>query len=154
MEESVSNIIKGLWISGEGGASSKQFFDKEDIRACMNCTPSIQNNFSFHGVEYLRLPVNDSTDKEDIEMVKEVMPLAVEWLRVHHKLLGHSVLVQCHQGINRSATFVCAYLMKHWGMKLKDAIDFLILRRQAIFYNGDKPTFKKVLEEWEKSLQS
>lgn len=152
MEESVSEIIQNLWVGGEGAAGSKQFFEKEGIKACINATPSLQHNFCHTGVEYLRVPVNDSTDKEDMELVKDIMPLAVEWLRIHHKVLGYPTLVQCHQGINRSATFVCAYLMKHWGMKLKDAIDFLIIRRQAIFYNGDKPTFKKILLEWEKSI--
>lgn len=150
VEESGSEIIKGLWVSGEGGASSRQFFEKEQIKACLNCTPSIQNNFAFNSVEYLRIPVNDTLEKEDVEMVKELMPLAVEWIRVQHKVFGHNVLVHCHMGVNRSATFVCAYLMKHYGMKLKDATDFLIMRRQGIFYHGDKPTFKKLLEEWEK----
>lgn len=149
MEESASNIIKGLWIGGEGGASSKQFFEKEDIKACINCTPSILNNFSTHGVEYLRIPINDTTDKEDVELLKETLDLAVEWLRVHHKVMELNVLVHCHQGINRSSTIVAAYLMKHWGMKYKDVVDFLILRRQCVFYNGDRATFKKILESRE-----
>lgn len=150
MEESCSEIIKGLWVGSEGAASSKQFFEKEDIKACLNCTPSIQNNFSFAGVEYLRLPLNDSPEKEDVALMKELLPLGVEWLRVHHQLLGYNILIHCHMGIARSASVTCAYLMKHWGMSFKDAADFLILRRQPIFYNGDYGTFKNVLQEWEK----
>jgi len=148
MEESVSEIMKGLWIGGEGSSCSKQFFEKEEIGAVVNCTPSLQHNFYKLGVEYLRVPAGDSTDKEDVDMMKEIMPLVVEWLRIHHNVLGKNVLVHCHHGINRSATFVCAYLMKHYGMSYKDAVEFLISRRQCIFYNGDRPTFKKILEEW------
>lgn len=148
MEESVSQIIDRLWIGGEGAAHSLQFFQKEDIKACINCTPSILNNFASQGIEYLRIPVNDTTDKEDMDLMKQMLDLAVDWLHVHHKILGLNVLVHCHQGINRSATVLCAYLMKYYGMKYKDAVDFLILRRQAVFYNGDKATFKKLLERY------
>lgn len=148
MEESASLIIDRLWIGGEGAANSSQFFEKEDIKACINCTPSILNNFSSYGVEYLRIPVNDTNDKEDIELMKQMLDLAIEWLYIHHQKFGFNVLVHCHQGINRSATVVAAYLMKYYNMKYRDVVDFLILRRQCIFYNGDKPTFKKILEKY------
>lgn len=148
MEESVSNIIDGLWISGEGGAQSRQFFEKENIKGVVNCTPTVLNNFATMGVEYLRIPVNDSTDKEDLDMMEEYINLAVEWLRVHHKVEKHNILVHCSQGIQRSATVICCYLMKHWGMTFKDAKEFMILRRQAIFYNGDKCTFKRLLDNY------
>lgn len=148
MEESVSMIIDGLWIGGEGSSASKQFFEKEDIGAVVNCTPTVQHNFYKLGVEYLRVPAGDSTDKEDVDLMRDMMPMVVEWIRLHHQVLGKNVLVHCHHGINRSATFVCAYLMKYYGMTYKDAVDFLIFRRQCIFYNGDRPTFKRVLEEW------
>jgi len=148
MEESVSQIIDRLWVGGEGSSASRQFFEKEGIEAVVNCTPSLQHNFYKLGVEYIRVPAGDSTDKEDMDIMREMMPLVVEWIRVHHQVMGKNVLVHCHQGINRSATFVCAYLMKHYGMTFKDAVEFLIMRRQSIFYNGDRPTFKKLLEEW------
>lgn len=148
MEESVSNIIDGLWIGGEGASQSRQFFEKENIKAVVNCTPTTLHSFASQGVEYLRLPVNDTTDKEDLELMDELIDLAVEWLRVHHKVLKLNCLVHCAQGIQRSATVVCCYLMKHWGMSYKDAQDFMILRRQACFYNSDRATFKKLLESF------
>lgn len=148
VEESVSQIIDGLWVGGEGSSASKQFFEKEEIGAVVNCTPSLQHNFYKLGTEYLRVPAGDSTDPEDIEIMKTMMPMVVEWIRIHHQVLGKNVLVHCHHGINRSATFVCAYLMKYYGLSYKDAVEFLIMRRQNIFYHGDRPTFKKVLTEW------
>jgi protein-tyrosine phosphatase len=151
MEESVSEVINGLWIGGEGSSASKQFFEKEGIEAVVNCTPSLQHNFMKMGIEYLRVPAGDSREQEDIDLMKEMLPLVVEWIRIHHKVMGKNVLVHCHQGINRSGTFVCAYLMKHYGMTFKEAVEFLIIRRQPIFYNGDRPTFKDVLEWWESS---
>uniref|UniRef100_A0A6C0JRA2 Dual specificity phosphatase catalytic domain n=1 Tax=viral metagenome TaxID=1070528 RepID=A0A6C0JRA2_9ZZZZ len=150
MEESVSQIIDGLWLSGEGGAQSREFFEKENIKGVVNCTPSTLNAYAAHGIEYLRIPVNDSTDKEDLELMDEYIDLAVEWLRVHHKLQGLNVLVHCAQGIQRSATVVCCYLQKHWGLKFKEAVEFMIIRRQAVFYNGDKMTFRSLLENYVK----
>ena len=152
MEESVSQIIDGLWIGGEGSSASRQFIEKENIEAVVNCTPSLQHNFHKLGVEYIRIPAGDSRDQEDVDLMKAMMPLVVEWIRFHHQVQKKNILVHCHQGINRSATFVCAYLMKHYGMTLKDATEFLVIRRQPVFYNGDKPTFKKVLEDWENIL--
>lgn len=150
IEQSVSNIVDGLWLGSEGAASSRQFFEKENIKACINATPSVLNNFAATGVEYLRLSLDDDPGKHDMSRMQEYLPLAVEWLRIHHQVLGLNVLVHCHAGVNRSATVVCAYLMKHFGMTFKDAVEFLIIRRQAVFYNGDKPTFKRILEEWGK----
>jgi protein-tyrosine phosphatase len=148
MEESVSNIIDGLWIGGESSALSRQFFEKENIRCVINCTPNTLHCFASHGVEYLRIPVNDTSDKEDLELMDELIELAVEWLRVHHKVLKLNCLVHCHQGIQRSATVVCCYLMRHWNMSYKDAVEFMILRRQSCFYHADRATFKKLLESF------
>lgn len=153
-EESVSMIIDGLWIGGEGSASSKQFFEKEEIMACVNCTPTIQHNFIKSGVEYMRVSVGDSRDEEDIDLMKKSIPLVVEWIHYYHQILKKNVLVHCHHGITRSASFVCAYLMKYFSMTFKEATEFLIIRRQSVFYHGDRPTFKSTLEEWEVELKS
>ena len=150
MEESCSEIIKGLWVGSEGAASSKQFFEKEDIKACLNCTPSIQNNFSFAGVEYLRLPLNDSPEKEDVSPYEGIITSGCRMATCSSSVTRLQYLDPLYMGIARSASVTCAYLMKHWGMSFKDAADFLILRRQPIFYNGDYGTFKNVLQEWEK----
>lgn len=149
MEESVSNIIDGLWIGGESSSQSKQFFEYANIKSVINCTPNSLHCFAGQGVEYLRIPTNDSTEKEDIEVMEDYIHLAVEWLYVHHKVMKMNCLVHCHQGIQRSATVVCCYLIRHWGLKMKDAMDFIILRRQACFYNADRATFKKILETFE-----
>jgi len=153
MEESVSMIIDGIWIGGEAASASKQFFEKEEITAVVNATPNLQHNFVKMGVEYLRIPAGDSRDEEDIKMIKDAMPIVVQWMYYHHKILSKNILVHCHHGINRSATFVCAYLMKYYGLSLKDAIEFLTIRRQAVFYHGDRPTFKMILELWEEECK-
>jgi protein-tyrosine phosphatase len=119
----------------------------------VNCTPSVLNNFAALQIEYLRLVLDDSEDKEDMKIMRIALPLAVEWLYFHHQILGYNTLVHCHAGVNRSATVVIAYLMKYFEMPLKEAIEFVVLRRQNVFYGGDKGTFKNILQEWEKILK-
>lgn len=69
---------------------------------------------------------------------------------IHSKLInGGKCLVHCSSGKSRSVTVVTAYLMKYRKMTLKDARNFILLKRpQALPNEG----FCELLELFEETL--
>lgn len=139
-----------VWLGGEMSAMSKQFIEKKEIGAIMNCTPDVPCYFFNMGVEYLRIPLGDSRDKNNLLMMEKMLNLAAEWIYVQRDLLGKNILVHCHKGISRSSTCLAAYLIKYKSMDLASVKDMFSLTRQDIFYHGVYATFENVLIDFEK----
>ena len=59
---------------------------------------------------------------------------------------GGCVYVHCHQGVSRSSSSVCAYLMAALGVSLVDALQYTALRRRIACPN---PGFVEQLARWE-----
>lgn len=62
---------------------------------------------------------------------------------------GGTVFVHCYGGVSRSATIVCAYLMKELGMPMLHALGFLRQKRSVVFPNAG---FQRQLLDFEKHL--
>lgn len=56
-----------------------------------------------------------------------------------------NVLVQCHAGVSRSATIICAYLIKHKALTPTQALQLLKEKRHRAKPNAG---FLKQLEEY------
>lgn len=65
-------------------------------------------------------------------------------------LENYNVLVHCQMGISRSSSLVIAFLMKEFGMSLKEARKLVQSKRQIIQPN---PSFVKDLERFEEYLK-
>ena len=65
----------------------------------------------------------------------------VMFIRKNRDLEGKTVLVHCHQGIQRSCTIVAAYLMVTNKMSLVNAINLIISRRPIAFWGGKGVNF-------------
>lgn len=105
----------------------------------------------------LNLCEKEDSYKVDVyrwQPIKENSPsLGVDWLREQVKFIEveregkHSVYVHCQNGANRSATVVAAYLMKREKWNKEKAIAYLHDQRPEVKI---KPTYQKLLSEWEK----
>ena len=60
-----------------------------------------------------------------------------------------NVLVHCHAGISRSATIVCAYLMRKKKWKMGHTLEYIRKKRERIRPNEN---FMKILFEYEGKL--
>ncbi len=135
-----TEIIKGLWIGDAYSSQDTQFFKDYKIGAVINCTPDVPNKFSRYGVNYLRIPIDDSLQKKDIDAMKRALLPAIYFINQHRKN-DKNILVHCHAGIQRSADIVVGYLMKVHKFSLVKAIDFVIKQRPQAFFGGKHINF-------------
>lgn len=122
-------IIPRLWLGDKVSASDTEFLKKENITAVFNCTKdypfveSIPNKF--------RLPINDSP-----EYISTMTGLAPEYVynivRLYNS--GHSILIHCHAGRQRSAAIMAMVLISLMKVKAETAIDFIKERRSQAFF--------------------
>merc|ERR1719203_1877528 len=82
----------------------------------MNCTVDLPNHHESF-LEYMRVPINDSTLVDISAHFDEACAFLDRMLRAGHG----AVLVHCHAGRSRSASIVLAYLMRHHSMALAQA---------------------------------
>jgi protein-tyrosine phosphatase len=57
-----------------------------------------------------------------------------------------NVLIHCHAGVSRSASVLCAYLMRKYGWSSQRALSYLTERRSRIKPNEN---FLRILKDYE-----
>lgn len=139
----ISEVQPYLFLSGCKGLNSgslRQLGIKRVINASLE-VPLIESE----EIESIRIPVNDVPGKNHIiihfDPVAEIIDSSVK--------NQEGVLVHCVAGVSRSATLILAYLMKHRGMRLRDAFLFLHSKRHVIRPNF---SFFEQLISYEKTL--
>ena len=154
MVHNANEIVPGLWVGDQHAAQDPYFFSKYQIKAVVNVTKDIPNAFAKHGVIYLRIPVDDSLKREDINKMTMYLPKAMEFLRQQHLIRGKNVLVHCHAGIQRSATVTVAYLHAFYKKTIPEAIHQVISRRPVAFFGGVHFNFKDSLKKFTRQLKN
>ena len=146
-------IIPRLWLGSEDAALSGSFVENKEIKGVLNCTPSVPHKFKGKGIEYVRIPVDDSLKMLDINKMTIYLPYIVQNLRIMHHDQKRNVLVHCHAGMQRSAIIVAAYLVQYYNKTPSEAIKYIIKRRPIAFYNGDSINFEKSLNTFYHNLK-
>ncbi|KAK6529182.1 hypothetical protein TWF281_008367 [Arthrobotrys megalospora] len=100
---------------------------------------------ALQGVTYHRLSLSDDTDAS----IRDVSEEADSIIKSVHEEPGRKILLHCSAAISRSPTIVIAYLMKHHGMNLYNALGFVIQARASVCPN---PGFLAQLKEMELEL--
>ena len=145
---SASEILKGLWVGNMNAAVDQQFFKKNKIRAVLNATPDVPNKFVNMGVEYMRINIDDSLMAKDISKMEHYLPHAVSFIHKNYVLDGKNILVNCHAGIQRSATIVAALLYRYTDMNINQVIEHMIRKRPVVFFGGSAFNFKAALNKF------
>lgn len=76
----------------------------------------------------------------------------LSWFTITNNIIKNAlynknkVLIHCMAGISRSATIMCAYIMKEKSLKLKDALEYLRKRRVIINPNSGFMAQLKIYE--------
>lgn len=130
-------IIPNLYLGNINASNDEDFFKKCNVCAIVNCTENEPFHLYFHDKPKLRLYVNDSKEKSNIEKFKKEIINAIDFIEecIENKI---TVFVHCYWGLMRSATVIAAYLIKTYKINHIDAIKLIREQRQfaiASFYN-------------------
>lgn len=145
--DSQNEIIKNLWIGDHYSYLDIDFLNKANIKLIINCTKNLK--ITHLDIVKYRIPVDDDRSEESNKKMlvyfKKYYPMVDTYL---NKNLG--VLVLCHSGCQRSATFICLYLMKKFNytfLKAKNKIRskrFIAMFPNVNFYNLLKDREKEI----------
>lgn len=152
-------ILPGLWVGNIEASQDSNFLKKNNIKAILNCTIHAPNKFSTNKYEYMRIPVEDSLQKEDIELMKEYLPIGVAFIRKHLHLQNNNILVHCMAGKERSCSIVVGYLLKYFKkenkpLSIKKAYEFIIKKRPPAFFGGQSYNFHDSLIHYKKTIKN
>lgn len=123
-----TKIFSFLYLGGKSDAKNKDFLIKENIKYILNCTPQRSVDPSsgcpnFYEKEklftYKRIPIFDNRGEDIISHMDSACRFIEEG-----KHYG-GVLVHCHKGISRSASFIIGYLMNKHEMTYEEAYGYV-----------------------------
>eukprot|EP01095_Lingulamoeba_sp_RSL-Kostka_P006600 TRINITY_DN207_c0_g1_i1.p1 TRINITY_DN207_c0_g1~~TRINITY_DN207_c0_g1_i1.p1 ORF type:complete len:233 (-),score=55.87 TRINITY_DN207_c0_g1_i1:284-982(-) len=144
----IHNVIGGVFQGNSDSALMKTCLEYHDIKAVVNVTTDINNEFEKDGIEYLKIEVYDCMS--EAKKLERALEEASSFINKHQEL-NNNVLVHCHAGISRSSTITLSYLMKYHEMTFKEAYEHLQSKREIICPNEG---FCKVLIDFEYKLYS
>lgn len=117
-------ILPNLYLGNINCANDKNFLETNNIGAVVNCTEDEPFSDYFDDKPKIRILINDSKEKENIEKFKsEIIDclLFIDDCIKNNKI----VYVHCYWGLMRSATIVASYLIKKCNMSHIEAIHFV-----------------------------
>ena len=123
-------IIPRLWLGNVRASQDEDFIRRENIDVIFNCTKDLP--FLYDIPKQYRVPVDDNLQEEEIRNLKLWSP------EIAHKLLtlynqGHTILVHCYAGMQRSAACVAIFLIALKHMNGQDAMKYIRSRRSVAF---------------------
>lgn len=132
-----------LYLGAKGVTGDMEKLNGLGVGYIVNCTEDPPAEYPSH-IKYLHVAVGD-TANDDISKYFIVSSDFIEQARES----GKSVLVHCTMGMSRSSSIVLAYLVRHQGMTLAQALVHVKERRPVTSPN---PGFMQQLVEFERSI--
>lgn len=148
-----NKIGSRLYLGNCQAARDREFFKDKRIRAVLNCTKELPNQFAHNrDIEYMRIPVDDSLKDKDFELMYQYLPSVVEFIHKHANIQNNNVLIHCYAGRQRSAICVAAYLVAKKGMTPHNACKYILEKRPEAFHYGHSLNFDQTLDKYYKRV--
>jgi protein-tyrosine phosphatase len=140
-----NEIFTNLWLGDIRDSRNSEFINSIDV--VINCTKNLP--FINNSKKSIRVSVEDNLEKEEIASLYKYLEPITKF--IHVQLVNNKkVFVHCYAGKQRSASVVCAYLMKFMDLSYKEATELIKSKRYHIF--TPLPNFDAALRIWEKNI--
>lgn len=123
-EKDVTEILPNLWLGNFISAMSDPFIKKFNIKYIINITKNVPSMFKY--IEYLNIPISDS-DTENVNL-NSFYDTTSKFIYDSLKT-GNGVLIHCMRGHHRSASVVCAFLIRFLNINHLEAISYINSKR-------------------------
>jgi hypothetical protein len=141
-------IMPRLWLGNARASMDDQFMKQNNITVVFNCTKDIPFHRSIR--RCYRVPVDDNLEEEEIRNM-ELWSFEIVAKLAREYNSGHTILVHCAAGRQRSAAVVAMYLIATSRMTTEKAIDYIQKKRPIAF--TPEANFHASIEGFERSLQ-
>jgi hypothetical protein len=135
-------LAPNVWVGSRADAHDAAFMRRANIRHVINCSKDIA--FKFPRLNGFRIPVDD--DFSENEAMARHLPIAVAVIDSATNFGNEGVLVHCFAGMQRSATVVCALLMKRNRWTPAQAMRYIQTIKKETF--RPYPTFSRALDDF------
>jgi protein-tyrosine phosphatase len=167
-------IIPNLYLGSIESSRDNDFIFGNKISVIINCSKDIIDTYSLnllkpieeapqsvqdwlynnsYYIKYYRIPIDDSGKDKDIQdFYKLVIPLLPIIKKEYDS--GKKILVHCSAGVQRSASFVCAFLMYYHNISLQQSIDYVLEKKPNVFFFGRQNNFINALLNIEDDIKN
>lgn len=125
---SANEILPNLWLGSITDSTNKELINNMDI--VINCTKDLP--FLDKSKKCIRIPVEDNLEKVEIVNLYKYLLKITEF--IHKSLIaGKKILVHCFAGKQRSASVICAYIMRYTGLDFRESSRLIQSKRAIVF---------------------
>ena len=141
-------IIKNLWLGNAAASRDEMFLRDNNIKVVFNCTKDLPFHASVR--RQYRVPVDDNLQAEEIRNL-ELWSFEIVTKMINEYNEGHTLLVHCAAGMQRSAASVAMFLIAANRMKPDEAMSYIKQRRPIAFLHS--ANFEKSIRGFYESFQ-
>ena len=167
-----NEIIPNLFLGSIEASQNFDFIKNNNISVIVNCSKDIIDSYSLnllnpienapidvqnwlyensYYIKYYRIPVDDNGKEHEIENFYEYTIKLLNVIINEYKK-GKKILVHCLAGNQRSASFICAFIILYKNISLNDSIKILLDKKPNVFFFGSKINFIRALEKIEHNI--
>lgn len=115
-EKHCTEIVPGIYVSGEGVAKNRATLDEHGITHVINCVGFVIPNYFEPDLVYKTMWLQDTPDED----ISPVLYDCFDFIEEAAVTSNGRVLVHCSQGVSRSCSVVISYLMWRDGGTYED----------------------------------
>ena len=167
-----NEIMPNLFLGSVEASKDNEFIQNKKISVIVNCSKDLKNEYSLnllkpieeapfeiqqwlynnsYYIKYYRIPVDDNGKDIEIQNFYKYTMEIINLIINEYKN-GKHILVHCLAGNQRSAAFICAFLMFLKKICLEESIRYILTKKPNVFFFGQTVNFSIALKKIENDL--